>query len=92
MSNPDRDELRSELKRLEAAEARASAKRDRLHQQLDFGYANEETRAREREVSDERRRLHEQIDAVRQQLGMQVGPDASGGVPADGDPLRLEPR
>lgn len=91
-SDADLDELRTELKALEAAEALASAKRNRLHRQIDFGFATEEARALEREVSDERRRLHEQIDAVREQLGMQAGPDASGGVPADGDLLRLEPR
>lgn len=85
-------ELRKELKALEAAEALASAKRNRLHQQIDFGFANEDARAREREVSDERRQLHERIDAIRELLGMQAGPIASDVEPADGDSLFLEPR
>jgi hypothetical protein len=91
MPEADLDELRGEVKRLEAAEELVSAQRNRLHRQIDFGFATKETRAREREFSDERLRLHEQIDAVRRQVGMQACPDASG-VPADGDLLRLEPR
>ena len=85
-------ELRTELKALEAAEALASAKRSRLHQQIDFGFAGDDARKREREVSDERRRLHERIDAIRELLGMSAGPVASDTGPADGDPLALEPR
>jgi septal ring factor EnvC (AmiA/AmiB activator) len=67
------DELRAELARLEAEAAQLSATRDRLHHQIDFGYGNETTREREREVSDERRRLHERIDALREQLGVPAG-------------------
>jgi hypothetical protein len=92
MSEADLDELRRELRALEAAEALASAKRRRLHQQIDFGFAPEGAREREREVSDERRQLHERIDAVRERLGMDAGPVASDGEPADGDPVFLEPR
>jgi hypothetical protein len=65
------DELRKELANLEAAEALISAKRRHLHQQIDFGFASEETRALERELSDERRRLHRQIDALRELLGVE---------------------
>jgi hypothetical protein len=89
MSDPDLDELRAELKRLEAAEALASAKRNRLHQQIDFGFATDEARAMERTVSAERLELHKRIDAVREQLGLHAGPAASGGEPADGNLLPL---
>jgi uncharacterized protein YlxW (UPF0749 family) len=65
------DELRTELAKLEAAEARLSAERRRLHNQIDFGFETGTTRAREREVSDERRQLHGRIDALKKQLGMQ---------------------
>jgi hypothetical protein len=79
--------LREELGCLEAAEERASAERRRLHQQIDFGYATETTRAREREVSDERRELHRKIDAIRELLALapvHTGADVSF-APADGD-------
>ena len=71
MSDAHLDELRKELKALEAAEALVSAKRSRLHQQIDFGFASEETRALEREVSDERRQLHRRIDTLRELLGLE---------------------
>ena len=60
-----------ELAKLEAAEARLSAERDRLHNQIDFGFETTSTRDREREVSDERRQLHDRIDELKQQLGAQ---------------------
>jgi len=63
------DELRAELKSLEAAEAKLSAERRHLHNQIDYGFASAETREREREVSDERRQLHERIDALRELFG-----------------------
>jgi hypothetical protein len=69
MDDKSLDELREELASLEAAEALISAKRRHLHQQIDFGFASEETRAREREISDERRQLHRRIDALRELLG-----------------------
>ena len=69
------DDLRKELASLEATEARISAERRRLHEQIDFGYASEATRAREREVSDERRELHRRIDELRELLG--IADDAS---------------
>lgn len=62
------DDLRGQLAELEAEAARLSAVRDRLHDQIDFGFASEATQAREREVSDERRRLHERIDSLRERL------------------------
>lgn len=63
------DELRRELARLEAEEARLSAQRDHLHRQIDFGFETGTTRGREREVSVERRKLHERVDELREQLG-----------------------
>jgi uncharacterized protein YlxW (UPF0749 family) len=63
------DELRAELASLETAEAKLSAERRHVHNQIDYGYATDETHAREREVSDERRQLHERIDAIRELLG-----------------------
>jgi hypothetical protein len=63
------DELRAELASLEAAEAKLSAERRHLHNQIDYGFASADTREREREVSDERRQLHERIDALRELLG-----------------------
>jgi hypothetical protein len=71
------DGLRAELAALEAEEARVSAERRHLHRQLDFGFASETTRAREREVSDHRRDLHGRIDALRERLGLPVGPQPS---------------
>ena len=71
------DELSSELAALEAEETRVSAERRHLHRQLDFGFATETTKAREREVSDRRRELHRRIDALREQLGLPVGPGRS---------------
>ena len=65
--NPD--ELRTELASLEATEAKLSAERRHLHNQIDYGFASADTRAREREVSDERRKLHRRIDALRELLG-----------------------
>jgi len=69
MEETNRDELRKELTALQAEEARLSAARDRLHNQIDFGFATETSRAREREVSDERRELHRRIDELRSRLG-----------------------
>ena len=62
------DDLRGQLDELEAEAAQLSAVRDRLHDQIDFGFGGESTRAREREISDERRRLHDRIDALREQI------------------------
>jgi hypothetical protein len=67
-------DLHAELAALEEEEAHISAERRHLHRQIDFGYASETTRAREREVSDQRRELHARIDAIRENLGMRPGP------------------
>ncbi len=75
MDRTNLDELRRELATLEATEARISAERSRLHHQIDYGFANEATRARERRVSDERRRLHERIDSLRELLGPAAASD-----------------
>lgn len=74
MEEENLGDLRSELVALEAEEAKVSAERRHLHQQIDFGYASETTRAREREVSDRRRELHGRIDAIRRRLGLEAGP------------------
>lgn len=70
------DELRAELASLEAAEAKLSAERRHLHNQIDYGYAQAATQARERELSDERRELHQRIDTLRELLG-ESEPNAS---------------
>jgi hypothetical protein len=62
------EDLRAELARLEERVAVLSAKRHHMHNQIDFGYASDATRVREREVSDERRQLHRRIDELREQL------------------------
>jgi hypothetical protein len=69
MDETSLDDLRAELVSLEAAEAKISAERRHLHDQIDYGFATDATRAREREVSDERRRLHQRIDSLRELLG-----------------------
>lgn len=81
------DALREELATLEVAEARVSAERRRLHQQIDFGYATETTRAREREISDERHEMHRRIDELRELLGLAPAHTAAdvSVAPADGD-------
>jgi hypothetical protein len=68
MEEPDLDALREDLARLEAEEALVSAQRRHLHQKIDFGYATDETRAREREISDQRQALHRRIDELRERL------------------------
>ena len=70
----DLDGLREELATLGEEEARVSAERRHLHRQIDFGFASETARTREREVSDRRRELHRRIDGLRERLGMPVGP------------------
>lgn len=65
------EEIHVELAKMEAAEARLSAERNRLQDQIDFGFGTETTREREREVSDERQQVHQRIDALREQLRKQ---------------------
>ncbi len=74
MEDANLDDLRAELAALEEEEARISAERRHLHRQIDFDFASDTTRAREREVSDHRRQLHRRIDALRESLGMPAGP------------------
>lgn len=69
MDEAELADLRAELTRFEDEEALLSAQRRHLHQKIDFGYATDETRAREREVSDQRLALHRRIDELRELLG-----------------------
>ena len=62
------DDLRRELAKLEAEEARLSAVRRHLQHQIDFGFESATTRGREREVSDERQDVHSRIEAVKELL------------------------
>ena len=62
------DDLREELRSLEAEERRLSAERDRLHDRIDLGYATDTARTHERQVSDARRKVHERIDSLRKSL------------------------
>jgi hypothetical protein len=84
MDETDLDELRKELASLEAAEKTLSAERRFLHNQIDYGYASEATRAREREVSTERRQLHRRIDSLRDLLA-EPGP-REGSEPTSPEP------
>jgi chromosome segregation ATPase len=68
MAEPNLEDLRSELSDLEAEEARLSAMRKRLQDQIDFGFESGTTRDREREISDERRELHRRIETLRERL------------------------
>jgi hypothetical protein len=68
MAEPNLEDLRSELSDLEAEEARLSAMRKRLQDQIDFGFESGTTRDREREISDERRDLHRRIETLRERL------------------------
>src|SRR4029077_21128061 len=63
------DDLRKELASLEAAETKISAERRRLHDKIDYGFADAATHAREREISDERKQLHQRIETLRELLG-----------------------
>ena len=68
------DGLRAELAQLLAEQERLTAERQRLHDKIDFGFGNDETRAREREVSDARQDLHRRIEALRERIGsVEVG-------------------
>jgi hypothetical protein len=72
MEDANLDALAEELAALEAEQAQVSAVRRRLHDQIDYGFATDTTRAREREVSDRRRQLHRRIDELREQLGASI--------------------
>ena len=60
----DREAIAAELLALEREERRLSELRRRLHEQIDNGFPNELTIAREREVSDRRREVHARIDSL----------------------------
>lgn len=68
MDEADLGGLRAELALLEAQEQLLSAKRRHLHNQIDFGYATDDSRAREREISAVRQRLHRRIEEIRELL------------------------
>jgi len=67
------DDLRRELARLEAEEARLSLMRGHLQHQIDFGFETTSTRDREREVSAERLELHRRIDALKERVRVLQG-------------------
>ena len=69
MAEANVDDLREELRLLEAEEARLSAERNRVQDRIDLGFATDHARERERELSGARRQLHERIDALRESLG-----------------------
>ncbi len=82
MDETDSHAFREELAALEAIEARFSAERRRLHQQIDFGYsASESLRVREREVSNERRALHRRISELQKLLGVEQDDRSLAGKP-----------
>jgi hypothetical protein len=81
MDESSLDDLRAELARLEAAETKISAERRFLHNQIDYGFASDATRAREREVSDERQQLHRRIDVLRELLADSPGEPATPDAP-----------
>ena len=64
----DRETIVAELLELEREEQALSEFRRRLHEQIDNGFPNEFTIARERDVSTRRRELHARIDALRAAL------------------------
>ena len=68
MADTSLHDLRAELAALEAEEARLSAARKRLQDQIDFGFETTTTRDREREVSEERLELHRRIEELRERL------------------------
>jgi hypothetical protein len=82
MEEANLDALREELAALEAEQAQVSAVRRRLHDQIDFGFATETTRNRERELSDHRRQLHRRIDELREQLGASLEPPSTSLEPS----------
>lgn len=91
MDEASPEDVRGELVRLEAEEARVSAQRRHLHRQIDYGFASDEARAREREISDERRALHRRIDELRALLGLPPGRGAAG-LPGDAEPQGVSMR
>ena len=68
MSADEKAALLTELEGLEREERELSALREKLHERLDRGFANDAVKAQEREVSDRRRAVHRQIDELRVRL------------------------
>jgi hypothetical protein len=64
----DRETIAAQLLVLEREERELSEFRRLLHDQIDNGFPNEFTVARERAVSARRRELHAQIDGLRAAL------------------------
>ena len=69
MDRTNLDGLRAELAELLAEQERLRAERQRLHDKIDFGFGNDETRAREREISDARQDVHRRIEDLRERIG-----------------------
>jgi len=64
----DRESIVAELLELEREERVLSEVRRRLHDQIDNGFPNQFTIAREQDVSRRRRELHARIDGLRAAL------------------------
>ena len=69
MDRTSLDGLRAELAELLAEQERLRAERQRLHDKIDFGFGNDETRSREREISDARQEVHRRIEDLRERIG-----------------------
>lgn len=69
MDRTNLDGLRAELAELVAEQERLRAERQRLHDKIDFGFGNDETRAREREISAARQDVHRRIEDLRERIG-----------------------
>lgn len=69
MDRTNLDGLRAELAELLAEQERLRAERQRLHDKIDFGFGNDETRSREREISDARQEVHRRIEDLRERIG-----------------------
>ncbi|HET9115794.1 MAG TPA: hypothetical protein VFN33_06845 [Gaiellaceae bacterium] len=69
MDRTNLDGLRAELAELVAEQERLRAERRRLHDKIDFGFGNDETRAREREISAARQDVHRRIEDLRERIG-----------------------
>lgn len=69
MDRTNLDGLRAELAELLVEQERLTAERQRLHDKIDFGFGNDETRDREREVSAARQDVHRRIENLRERIG-----------------------
>jgi len=64
----EKAKLLVKLEELQREEQELSTLREKLHERLDRGFANDAVRTQEREISDRRRELHRQIDEIRVRL------------------------